>query len=364
MKIKAAVQRALHQPLSIEEVEIADPGPDEVLVKTVACGVCHSDLHALNGGIQLTPCPQVLGHEPAGIVQAVGANVRNVAPGDHVIACTSMFCGACAQCVQGRPHLCSDRGACRRAENEPPRLSRDGELIHQYADLAAFAEAMLLHHRAVVRIDPDIPLDRAALVGCAVTTGVGAALNTARVEPGSSVVVFGAGGVGVSIMQGARIAGARQIIAVDLNDARLESARHFGATETLNAADGDTVRALKKMTRGGADYAFEAVGVPKLLEQAFYCLAPLGTAVLVGAIPHGEHVSVNATHFFAEKRIIGCMMGSNRFTVDAPRYLELYRQGRLDLDGMVTRHEPLERVGEAFRAMEAGEVTRTVLTFD
>ncbi|MEX2481878.1 MAG: Zn-dependent alcohol dehydrogenase [Gammaproteobacteria bacterium] len=364
MKIKVAVQRELRQPLTIEDVTLADPGPDEVLVKTVACGVCHSDLHALNGSITLTPCPQVLGHEPAGIVLAVGDRVRNVAPGDHVIACTSIFCGACAQCVQGRPFLCQDRGASRRGDDEAPRISCGGETIHQYADLGAFAEAMLLHHRAVVRIDPDIPLDRAALVGCAVTTGVGAALNTAQVTPGSAVVVFGAGGVGISIIQGARIAGARQIIAVDVNDDKLATALEFGATETLNSSGADVVRQLRKMTRGGADFAFEAVGMPSLLEQAFYCLAPRGTAVLVGAIPTGEHVSVNAGHFFLEKRIIGCMMGSNRFTLDAPRYLELYRQGRLDLDRMVTRHEPLERVNEAFRAMAAGEVTRTVLTFD
>lgn len=363
MKVKAAVQRAIGTALSIEEVELADPGPEEVLVRTAACGVCHSDLHALNGGIVLTPCPQILGHEPAGIVEAVGARVRNVEPGDHVIACTSMFCGSCIQCVNGRTHLCSDRAACQRAGDEAPRIRRGDETIHQYADLAGFAEAMLLHHRAVVKIDADIPLDRAALVGCAVTTGVGAALNTAQVAPGSSVVVFGCGGVGVSIIQGARIAGARQIVAVDQSDARLAAAREFGATDTLNTAEGDVVRALKKMTRGGADYAFEAVGIAALLEQAFYCLAPHGTAVVVGAIPQGEKVSLMAAHFFAEKRVIGCMMGSNRFTVDAPRYLDFYRQGRLDLDGMVTRHEPLERVGEAFRAMEAGEVTRSVLTF-
>ena len=364
MKIKAAVHRALREPLTIEDVELADPGPEEVLVKTVACGVCHSDLHALNGGIQISPCPQILGHEPAGIVQAVGARVRNVAPGDHVIACTSIFCGACAQCVQGRPHLCLDRGACQRGEDEAPRITCNGETIFQYADLAAFAEGMLLHHRAVVKIDKDIPLDRAALVGCAVTTGVGAALNTAQVEPGSSVVVFGAGGVGISIIQGARIAGARQIVAVDLDDAKLKIAEQFGATDTLNSGGEDCVRALKKMTRGGADYAFDAVGLPALLEQAFYCLSPHGTAVVVGAIPHGERVSLNPGHFYVEKRIIGCMMGSNRFTLDAPRYLDLYRQGRLDLDAMITRHEPLENVGEAFRAMEAGEVTRTVLMFD
>lgn len=362
MKIKAAVFRETHRPLSIEDVELADPGPEEVLVKTVACGVCHSDLHALHGGI-LSPRPAVLGHEPAGIVLAVGTQVRTVTPGDHVIACTSMFCGACAQCVQGRPHLCTDRGMCRRADADPPRVSRAGETIHQFADLGGFAEAMLLHQRAVVRIDKDIPLDRAALVGCAVTTGVGAALNTAQVTPGSSVVVFGAGGVGISVIQGARIAGARQIIAVDLVDTKLAEARKFGATDVINATTGDTVKTIRKMTGRGADFAFEAVGVSKLLEQAFYCLGPRGTAVVVGAIPHGETVSFNAAHFFLEKRVIGCMMGSNRFTLDAPRYLEFYRQGRLDLDAMVTRHEPLERIGEAFRAMEAGEVTRTVLTF-
>ena len=363
MKIKAAVFREVHQPLTIEEVSLSDPGPDEVLVKTVACGVCHSDLHALHGKIPADQ-PTIFGHEPAGIVQAVGERVRNVAVGDHVIACTSIHCGSCAQCIQGRPHLCVDRGACQRADNEAPRITQGDEVIHQFADLSAFAEGMLVHHSAVVRIDPDIPLDRAALIGCAVTTGVGAALNTAQVAPGSSVAVFGAGGVGTSIMQGARIAGARTIIAVDMNPDKLEKAKHFGATEVVNSADVDAVRAIRKIVRGGVDYAFEAVGIPALLEQAFYALGPHGTAVLVGAIPTGEHVSMNAGHFFMEKRVIGCMMGSNKFTLDAPRYLELYRQGRLDLDGMVTAHEPLDRVGEAFRAMEAGEVTRTVLTFD
>jgi S-(hydroxymethyl)glutathione dehydrogenase/alcohol dehydrogenase len=363
MKVKAAVYREMHKPLSIEDVDLADPGPEEVLVKTKACGVCHSDLHALNGSIP-SKSPAVLGHEPAGVVVAVGDRVRNVAPGDHVIACTSMFCGNCTQCVQGRPHLCIDRDACLRGDDEAPRITRNGETIHQFADLGAFAEAMLLHNRAVVKIDKDIPLDRAALVGCAVTTGVGAALNTAQVTPGSTVVVFGAGGVGVSVIQGARIAGARQIIAVDLLDEKLKNALAFGATDVINSSNDDPVRAIRKMTGGGADFAFEVVGIPKLLEQAFYCLAPHGTAVLVGAIPVGESVSLNAGHFFLEKRIIGCMMGSNRFTVDAPQYLDLYRQGRLDLDAMVTRHEPLDRINNAFEAMTSGEVTRTVIMFD
>jgi len=363
MQVKAAVCRALGAPLVIEDIDVAAPGPQEVLVKTVACGVCHSDLHALNGGIA-APLPAVLGHEPAGVVLAAGADVRNVSVGDHVIACTSMFCGECAQCLQGRPHLCTDRAACRRAQADPPRLARRGETIHSFADLGAFAEAMLLHARAVVKIDRDIPLDRAALVGCAVTTGVGAALNTAQVAPGSSVVVFGAGGVGVSIMQGARIAGARQIIAVDVVERKLAVARRFGATEVINSTGIDVVKAVRKLTGGGADYAFEAVGLPALLEQAFYCLAPRGLVVLVGAIASGQTVSMNPGHFYLEKRMMGSMMGSNRFVIDAPRYLELYRQGRLDLDGMVTRHLPLDEVNDAFRAMQAGEVTRAVLTFN
>jgi len=195
MKIKAAVMSATHQPLTIEDVELADPGDDEVLVKTVACGVCHSDLHTLHGGIA-SPVPTILGHDSAGRVLAVGARVRNVEVGDHVIACTSMFCGSCRECLRGRPHLCADRAACMGGAGASPRIFQGAESIHQYAELAAFAEGMLLHHSAVVKIDKDIRLDRAALVGCAVTTGVGAALNTAQVKPGSTVAVFGAGGVG------------------------------------------------------------------------------------------------------------------------------------------------------------------------
>ncbi len=363
MKVKAAVFREVGEPLSIESVEVADPGPEEVLVRTVACGVCHSDLHFVQGSIA-GPCPAIPGHEPAGIVEAVGARVTCVAPGDPVIACTSLFCASCPQCLQGRRHLCVNRGACRRGPDETPRISQNGSEIHQFADLAAFAELMLLHERAVVKIDDDIPLDRAALIGCAITTGVGAALNTARVEPGSSVAVFGAGGVGISIIQGARIAGARQIIAVDLLDPKLEVARHFGATDTVNAAVADPVRTIKRMSNGGVDYSFEAVGNARLAEQCFYSLASHGTATLVGAIPSDQKIELKPGHFFVEKRIIGCFMGSNQFHIEAPRYLELYRQKRLDLDSMVSRHARLEEVQEAFRAMEAGEVTRTVLMFD
>jgi S-(hydroxymethyl)glutathione dehydrogenase / alcohol dehydrogenase len=363
LKIKAAIFREQNRPLLVEEVEVDEPGPNEVLVRTVASGVCHSDLHCIHGALP-TRTPAILGHEPAGIVEAVGSSVRSVKSGDHVIACTSIYCGDCVQCLHGRPHLCVNRGYCRRARDDRPRLSQKGVAIEQFADLAAFAEKMLVHERAVIKIADDIPLDRAALLGCAVTTGVGAALNTAEVRPGSAVAVFGTGGVGTSIIQGARIAGARQIIAVDLLDSKLETARHFGATDTVNASKADPVKEIKALSDGGVDYSFEAIGNKQVLEQCFYCLAPRGICTLVGAIPTGQKVELIAGHFYIEKQIRGCFMGSNRFHLDMPKYLDLYRQGRLNLDDMVSRHGHLEDVNEAFRAMEAGEVTRTVLTLN
>lgn len=363
MNMKAALLRTPHQPLSIETVEIDAPGLHEVLVRTVASGVCHSDLHGLHGTIP-TRIPAILGHEPAGIIEAVGSEVATVKAGDHVIACTSMYCGNCTQCLSGWTHLCTNRVACLRPKGARPRLSQNGAPVTQFADLGSFAEKMLLHERAVVKIADDIPLDRAALLGCAVTTGVGAALNTAQVTPGSTVAVFGAGGIGISIIQGARIAGARQIIAVDLLDQKLETARHFGATDVINASTGDTVKEIKRLSNGGVDFAFEAVGNKQLAEQCLYALAPRGLATLVGAMPPGQKIELNAGHFFVEKRVQGCFMGSNRFQLDMPRYLDLYRQGRLNLDDMISRRGRLEDVNEAFRAMEAGEVTRTVLMFD
>jgi S-(hydroxymethyl)glutathione dehydrogenase / alcohol dehydrogenase len=361
VRINAAIFREINQPLTIEEVDIDQPGSREVLLRTVASGVCHSDLHCLRGALP-TRTPAILGHEPAGIVEAVGDAVTAVKPGDHVIACTSIYCGDCVQCLHGRPHLCTNRAYCRRARGERPRLSQSGTQIDQFADLAAFAEKMLVHERAVIKIADDIPLDRAALLGCAVTTGVGAALNTAQVTPGSSVAVFGTGGVGTSIIQGARIAGARQIIAVDLLDSKLETARRFGATHTVNASNTDPVKEIKALSEGGVDYSFEAIGNGKVLEQCFYSLAPRGICTLVGAIPVGQKIELMPGHFYIEKQIRGCFMGSNRFHVDMPHYLELYRQGRLNLDDMVSRRGRLEDINEAFRAMEAGEVTRTVLT--
>ena len=361
--MKAAMFRAIDTPLTIEDVEIDQPGAHEVLVRTVASGVCHSDLHCLHGALP-AKVPAILGHEPAGIIEAVGHGVTTVKPGDHVIACTSIYCGSCTQCQLGRPHLCTNRADCQRPRDAKPRLTQKGARITQFADLGSFAEQMLLHERAVLKIADDILLDRAALLGCAVTTGVGAALNTAQVAPGSSVAVFGAGGVGISIIQGARIAGARQIIAVDILDNKLETAKRFGATATINGTAGDTVRAIKKLSDGGVDYSFDAIGNPKVIEQCVYCLAPRGLATLVGAIPPGQKIEFDPNHLFVEKRLQGSFMGSNRFHLDMPKYLDLYRQGRLNLDDMISKRAPLTAINEAFRAMEAGEVTRTVLTFN
>jgi len=359
--MKAAVFHGPNQPLTIEQVDIAKPIDREVLVRTVASGVCHSDLHFVDGFYPF-PAPAILGHEAAGIVEAVGPNVKEFKPGDHVIACLSVFCGNCSYCLTGRTHLCQSRPV--RPANEAPKLSWKGAPVNQFANLSAYAEQMLVHENALVRVRDDMPLDRGALIGCGVTTGVGAVLNTARVEPGATVAVFGAGGVGLAVIQGARIAGANMIIAVDVFDGKLATAQELGATHTVNASAGDPAKAIREMTGGGVEYSFEAIGLKKAAEQAFDCLRPGGTATIIGMIPVGQKVELEGSMFLREKKMQGCSMGSNRFKVDMPKYVEFYLQGRLRLDEMITKRRRLEDVNDAFRAMKAGEVARTVLMFD
>ena len=363
-KASAAIFRGSDEPLTVEQIEVDDPAPNEVLLRTAACGVCHSDLHYMQGSIAGPRPPVVPGHEPAGVVEAVGADVTAVQVGDQVVACTSMFCGSCRQCLLGQSHLCTNRLFCMRPKGAPPRLSLDGEPLKQFADLSGFAEMMLVHERAVVKIPDDIPLDRAALVGCAVTTGVGAALNTAQVAPGSSVAVFGCGGVGTSVIQGARLAGARQIIAIDRLEHKLDIARHFGATDTILAGEEPVVRDIKRLSQGGVDYAFDAVGVPDLAASCLYALAPRGLAVIVGAIPQGMTLELQPGHFYAEKRLTGSLMGSSTFHLDTPHFLDLYQQGKLDLDAMIDARLPLGDINDAMASLEAGAVTRSVITFD
>src|SRR5246127_1456021 len=281
--MKAAVFHGPKLPLSIEDVELDKPQDREVLIKTVASGVCHSDLHFVDGFYPY-PAPAILGHEAAGIVEEVGKQVTYVKPGDHVICCLSVFCGYCHQCMSGHPNRCSNNQATQRGPGDKPRISQKGKPINQFLDISSYCEKMLLHENAVVKINNDIPLDRAALIGCGVTTGVGAALNTAKVEPGSTVAVFGAGGIGLSAIQGARIAGAAMIIAVDMFEHKLATAKRMGATHTVDASSADPVEAIQKLTDGGVDYSFEAIGLKKAAEQCFDALAPGGVATVIGMI--------------------------------------------------------------------------------
>ena len=361
--MRAAVMRALHAPLAIEAIQISKPGPREVLVRTAATGVCHSDLHVVEGALP-SVLPTVLGHEPAGIVEMVGAEVRDFAPGDHVIGCLSAFCGHCEYCVAGRPNLCGGEATLRGPE-EQPRLVKDDEPIAQFAHLSAFAEQMLVHENALVKVRRDIPLDRAALIGCGVTTGLGAALNTAKVRPGHTAAVIGCGGVGLSIIQGCRIAGAGRIVALDTADWKLDLARRLGATDALNAAAGNPIAAVVEMTAGGVDYAFEAIGLPATVRQAVRMTRKGGTTVMVGVVPMGTNVELpGADITLREKSILGCMMGANRFRLDMPRYVDWYLQGRLKLDEMISARLPLDRVNDALDALRQGTAARSVLVFD
>ena len=363
--MKAAVFRKVHEPLTIEAVEIDRPQGRELLVRTVATGVCHSDLHVVDGvGRFPLDRPYILGHEGAGVVEAVGTEVTSVRPGDHVVACLSGFCGSCLQCLAGHPNLCTG-GFVTRAESAPPRLSQNGAPIRQFLGVSSYAERMLLHENSVVKIDLELPLDRAALVGCGVLTGVGAALRTSGLQAGQTVAVFGCGGVGLSIIQGARIGAARQIIGVDVFDSKLEMAKRMGATHVVNSANDDPVRAVRELTRGaGVDHAFEAVGNAKLVRQAVESLAIRGTATIVGVLPPDATIEFPWMAIRPECRVQTSRMGSNRFRIDIPLYLEFYRQGKLLLDEMVTRRGRLEDINDAFRAMKAGEVARSVLVFD
>ena len=361
MKIEAAIFRELHQPLTIETIDIDAPRGREVLVRTAATGVCHSDLHVVDGLSRYNlDRPFVLGHEGAGVVEAVGDDVTHVRKGDHVVACLSGFCGTCPQCLSGHPNVCTG-GVVGRAD----RVSQNGQPFRQFANIGSYASHMLLHENSLVRIDADIPLDRAALVGCGVLTGVGAALRSSGLQAGQTVAVFGCGGVGLSIVQGARIGGARRIIAVDQFDSKLEMAKAVGATHTVNAKQDDPVKAIRALTQSlGVDHAFEAVGLSSLCRQAIESLAVRGTATIVGVLPADATIEFPWLAIRPECRVQTSRMGSNQFRVDIPNYLEFYKQGRLDLDSMISRRGRLGDINEAFRAMKAGEVARTVLMFD
>lgn len=358
--MRAAVQRVAGGPLTLAEVDVDAPGPREVLVRTAAAGVCHSDVFALEGRFAFA-LPAVMGHESAGVVEAVGSDVTYVAPGDHVTTCLSVFCGACELCLSGRPYLC-DKQATRRRPGAPPRLALDGAPVHAFEELGSFAEALLVHEHAVVRIDDAMPLDVAALLGCGVTTGLGAVLHTARVPAGATVAVVGCGGVGLSAVQGARLAGAARIVAVDTRVSKLALARELGATDAVDATAADPAEQVRELTGGGVEWSFEAVGSAATAESAFAMLRPGGTCTVVGVLA-GSTLRLDGMTLNWDRRIQGSLMGSNRFRIDIPRYVDLYLQGRLRLDDLVSSRITLEDLVGSIGTLHGGEATKTVVTF-
>ncbi len=372
MKAQAAIYHGPKQSLTVEEIDVDSPMAHEVLISNAACGVCHSDLHFASGAYPVS-APCILGHESAGVVEAVGSAVTTLRPGDHVVAFNISACGICDLCMAGHPVLCANQHLTQRPQDAAPRYSwkgRDvtGQIMHlgrarQFP--VGFANRLLMHERCAVRIAHDIPLERAALIGCAVITGVGAAVNSARVTPGASVAVFGTGGVGIAVIQGARLAGAGRIIAVDIFDAKLEAARRFGATDAVNAARTDAVAEVRRLTAGtGVDFSFEAIGTKKTIEQCFECLALGGTAAIIGGVAAGIRMELDPNFLKGERRLIGVTMGSARYQLDIPRYAELYLRGRLNLDDMISRRIALGGIDDAFRAMQAGELIRAVVMFE
>lgn len=338
----------------VDDLEVRDPGPGEVLVAVKAAGLCHSDLSVIDGTIPF-PSPVVLGHEGAGVVEAVGAGVTHVTVGDHVALSTIASCGACGECNRGRPTM------CRRAIGMPEQpFSRGGEPVYQFAANSAFAERTVVKAVQAVKIPEDIPLTSAALIGCGVVTGVGAALNRAKVDRGDSVVVIGTGGIGLNVLQGARIAGATRIVAVDANPGKEPVARQFGATHFFASAAADGV---KELLPTGADHVFECVGRVELIRQAIDLLDRHGQAILLGVPPATAEASFLVSSLFLDKSILGCRYGSARPQRDFALYAELYRAGRLLLDELVTETYPVEDFAKAVGDAEAGRVARGVLTF-
>lgn len=361
--MKAAVLIEPGKPLEIEQVNISNPGPHEVLIRTAACGLCHSDLHFIEGTYP-HPLPAIPGHEAAGIVEAVGSEVRTVKVGDAVITCLSAFCGHCEYCVTGRMSLCLG-GDTRRKPGEPPRLTRpDGSTVAQMLNLSAYAEMMLIHEHACVAINPDMPLPQASVIGCAVTTGAGTIFNACKVTPGETVAVIGCGGVGLATINAAKIAGAGRIIAADPIPEKRALAMKLGATDVVDAMADDASAQIQELSKGGVDHAIEAVGRPASGELAVKSLKRGGTATILGMMPLQHSVGLSAMDLLSGKKLQGAIMGGNRFPVDIPRLVDFYMRGLLDLDSIISETIPLERINEGFEQMKRGDAARSVIVFD
>ena len=360
--MRAAVLRDGSDQLDIADVEHDNPIGREILVRSVAAGLCHSDYHYLDGTLK-RPRPVILGHEGAGIVEAVGPDVRDIGVGDRVVTCLVMGCGDCQRCLADEPTRCLHPESTKRTAGQSPRLTLDGVTVGQMANVGSLAEYVLLDERAVTAIGAEIPMELACILGCAVVTGLGAALNTANVQPGESVVVIGCGGVGLNVIQGARIAGASTIIAIDANPGKLQRAAQLGATATIDASSVDAIEAVRDITGVGADHTFEVVGRPALVRQAFEMTAPGRATYVVGIQSDDAELTLPVTGFRRGKKMIGVFMGDTDPRLDIPRYADLWRSGQLDLSGMVSHTLPLEDVNRGFAMMTSGESARTVIKF-
>jgi S-(hydroxymethyl)glutathione dehydrogenase/alcohol dehydrogenase len=359
--MKAAVLHEVGQPLIVEDVELDVPRADEVRIRVVASGLCHSDYHFIVGDLPC-PLPTVLGHEASGVVEAVGENVRQYRPGDRVVTCTSAFCGECGQCQTGHSHRCDAKPSRPNAAGEA-RISLRGQPVYQFAGLGGFAEEMLVHQHSVSKLPEGMPLDVAALLGCGVLTGVGAVTNMAKVRPGETVAVIGCGGVGLNAIQAARIAGASRIVAVDLNPAKLELAKLFGATDTVLGGE-TAVAEVVELTKGGVDYAFEVIGLTQTVRQAFLMLRKGGAVVLVGIPKAGTELAFPSSPFLQkEVRVLSSLMGSSPFQVMIPQLAPAYLDGTLKLDPLVSQRIALSEINRGYEQLAAGEVARSLITF-
>ncbi len=363
--MKASVLFEQGAPLRVEELDLEGPREGEVLVRMAASGVCHSCLHAADGSWKGVPVPIVLGDEGAGTVESVGAGVRELQAGDHVILSWAPTCGRCHYCVIGRPNLCEKRLPGRGLlPDGTTRMALGGKPVYHYGHVATYASRTVVHESSAIRIDPAMPLDRAALVGCSVMTGVGAVLNTARVPAGASMAVFGTGGVGLNVVQGGAMVAAHPIIAVDVKPARLEHALALGATHAVDASKEDPAPAIRRITGRGADFTFVAVGNAPAVGQAADALAPGGTCVVIGVPPTGQTFPLDLRPLVTgERAIVGSSYGSARTREDLPRLVTLYQAGKLKIDELITKRYGLEEANEAFRALAAGELGRGLIVF-
>lgn len=365
MKTRAAVLYEAGRPAVIEEITLDPPQQGEILVRMQAAGVCHSDLHVCDGLVP-EPMPLVLGHEGTGVVADVGQGVNGLRPGDRVVLTLVPACGTCYFCLRGEPHMCltsAEMAAKGVLRDGTSRMHIDAHPLHYFNSVSCFSEYVVVPQEGAVKIPDDIPVEIAALLGCAVVTGVGAVERTAQVRPGDSVAVIGCGGVGLNVIQAASLSGAYPVIAIDIRQEKIDLAKSFGASHGVNSREQDAAAAIQEITHYGVDWAFEVLGNPHTIEQAWELIRPGGTVVVVGLAPKGSRVSLQAFDFISEKNIRGCFYGSSHFHADVPVILERIRAGRMRTDGMVSHSVPLEELETAFSRLQHGNGVRTILRF-